>query len=149
MRKEDLKGYRDICAELERLQGERLKWFSRAERGTRAPSMAPAFGGEHDPLPNIMDKLGKIDALMDRQAELLADARLRIENAVAKLPPVQRRVITLRYIKGLCWDVLARKMNFSSSRVREIHDEALFSMRFTPATKGKRMYTSAKGKKTA
>ncbi|MDR0292892.1 MAG: hypothetical protein LBH95_01915, partial [Oscillospiraceae bacterium] len=60
MRKEDLKEYRNICAELRELDDERVKWLARAERSTRAPSRAPVLGGQHDPMPLIVDRLAGI-----------------------------------------------------------------------------------------
>jgi DNA-directed RNA polymerase specialized sigma24 family protein len=97
MTKEDLKEYRHISDELRRLDGERLKWRARAERSTVAPSMAPVLGGQHDPMPMIMDRLTGIQRHADRCIAQLADAKMRIERAIEKLPSLQRQVMRAVY----------------------------------------------------
>lgn len=130
MTKENLKDYRGICAELRRLDDERLKWTSRAESSTRAPSQAPALGGEHDPMPMIIDRLTDLRAEADRLVCRLRDTRARIERAIEKLPADQRRIMRARYIDGKSWIAIGFEMHMDERHARRLHNQALISMKF-------------------
>jgi len=129
MRKEHLKEYRHICEELRQLNNERVKWLSRAERSTRAPSMTPAMG-QHDPMPLIMDKLTGIRASADALSARLCDAKLRIERAIDKLPSLQRQVMRARYIEGKSWDAVSEEMAYSVMQLHRIHKKAMEALKF-------------------
>jgi DNA-directed RNA polymerase specialized sigma24 family protein len=129
MRKENLKEYRYICEELRQLNNERVKWISRAERSTRAPSMAPAMG-QHDPMPMIMDKLTDIRSMTDALGTRLCDAKRRIERAIDGLPSIQRQVMRARYIDGKCWEAIADEMMYSVRQLQRIHENALEGLKF-------------------
>ena len=136
MRKEHLKEYRHICEELRQLNNERVKWITRAERSTCAPSMTPRVGGHHDPMPLIIDKLTGIRASADALSARLCDAKLRIERAIDKLPSLQRQVMRARYIEGKNWDAVSEETAYSVMQLHRIHKKALESMKFVPS-KGK------------
>jgi DNA-directed RNA polymerase specialized sigma24 family protein len=130
MRKEHLKDYRQICEELRQLNNERVKWLARAERSTRAPSMTPAIGQQHDPMPLIMDRLTEIRASTDALTLRLCDAKLRIERAIDSLPSVQRQVMRARYIEGRCWEDISRETSYSVAQLHRIHQKALGGVKF-------------------
>jgi len=125
MRKEQLQEYRHICAELRRLNDQRVQWMFRAERSTRAPTMAPVMGGQHDPMPMIVDKLTAVREQTERLADRLADAKLKIERAIESLPSLQRQVMRARYIDGKCWDDVAEEMCYDVRHLHRLHKKAL------------------------
>ena len=135
MRKEQLQEYRHICAELRRLNDQRVQWMFRAERSTRAPTMAPVMGGQHDPMPMIADKLAGIRAQADQLAGRLADAKLRVERAIEALPSVQRQIMRARYIDGKCWMDISFEMSISEPRLYELHKKALSNIKFKQANR--------------
>ncbi|MDR0326312.1 MAG: hypothetical protein LBI19_09490 [Oscillospiraceae bacterium] len=125
MTKQNMKEYRSLCEELRQLDGQRLMWLSRAERSTRAPSKTPVLGGQHDPMPIIVDRLSEIREQADRLYNRLVDAKLRIERAIDKLPSVQRQLMRARYIEGKCWGAIAKEMGYSEERLYQLHRKAL------------------------
>jgi DNA-directed RNA polymerase specialized sigma subunit len=133
MRKEDLKEYRHICMELRRLDDERIKWRARAEYSARPPSMAPALGGQHDPMPLIMDRLTEIQNRAKQLIPRLADMKRRIEQAIAGLPSLQRQLMHLRYIEAKRWFEISEAMSYSEQRLYELHKEALSNIKFLQA----------------
>ena len=135
MTKEHLKEYRSICGELQRLDGEREKWLSRAERCTRAPSKAPVMSGQHDPMPLIADRLDGIRTMAGRLVPRLRDAKLRIERVIEKLPSVQRQIMRSRYIDGKCWLDISLEMSLSEQRLYELHKIALSNIKFKQANR--------------
>lgn len=72
MTKHELQQYRTIKLELAQLNRECERLYTILERCVRAPSRAPGYAGEHNPYPDIMDKLTavQVDA-RKRAGELL------------------------------------------------------------------------------
>jgi DNA-directed RNA polymerase specialized sigma24 family protein len=125
MTKEELKEYRGICLELRRLNDERIKWRARAEHSTRPPSLAPAIGGQHDPMPLIVDRLSEIKERMERLRSRKRDTARRIERFISKLPYNQKSVIRERYLEGRNWEDVAEYLAYDLRWVHRLHENAL------------------------
>lgn len=124
-KKEYLKSYRravkreqDILEEIQRLRSDKM-----------FPSVVcdgMPHGSSHSDLSDYM-------AIMDEQIELLKEERLekakcyqRIERQIRQMENEdEREVLRLRYIKGLKWEEVALKMNYSWKWVHKIHGRAL------------------------
>ena len=124
-KKEYLKSYRravkreqDILEEIQRLRLDKM-----------FPSVVcdgMPHGSSHSDLSDYM-------AIMDEQIELLKEERLekarcyqRIERQIRQMENEdEREVLRLRYIKGLKWEEVALKMNYSWKWVHKIHGRAL------------------------
>ena len=124
-KKEYLKSYRravkraqDMLEEIQRLRLDKM-----------FPSVVcdgMPHGSSHSDLSDYM-------AIMDEQIELLKEERLekakcyqRIERQIRQMENEdEREVLRLRYIKGLKWEEVALKMNYSWKWVHKIHGRAL------------------------
>lgn len=125
MTKDDLRKYIPIRREIEQLDRERAYWYSKAGRCTSAPSRAPTFGGEHDGLPFIIDKIDAIREVSEKKLVELYDLRRRIEAAVDRLDGIERTLIRARYIEGKRWEEIAVGLNYSWKQIHRIHGHAL------------------------
>lgn len=75
----------------------------------------------------IADALGKLEALAERLALRILEQERELQTVEALLeflPPVQRRIMQLRYIQGLDWEQVALEEHYSERHCRRIHDEA-------------------------
>lgn len=124
-KKEYLKSYRravkreqDILEEIQRL---------------RLDKMFPSVVNDGMPHGSSHSDLSDYMAIMDEQIELLKEERLekvrcyqRIERQIRQMENEdEREVLRLRYIKGLKWEEVALKMNYSWKWVHKIHGRAL------------------------
>ena len=85
----------------------------------------PAGGDGHD---RMMAYVAKLDELEDKFAKLIieqAETRLKVEQAIEDLPEQQERVLRLRFIDGLSWRKIGRRMHYSESHLRKISAAAL------------------------
>lgn len=124
-KKEYLKSYRravkreqDILEEIQRL---------------RLDKMFPSVVNDGMPHGSSHSDLSDYVAIMGEQIELLKEERLekvrcyqRIERQIRQMENEdEREVLRLRYIKGLKWEEVALKMNYSWKWVHKIHGRAL------------------------
>ncbi len=68
------------------------------------------------------------DYITDKDTALrkMVELRRRTEKMIAKVPdPVQREVLTRRYIIGQKWEDIAESMNYSRRRITQLHGIAL------------------------
>lgn len=130
-KKEYLKSYRravkreqDILEEIQRL---------------RLDKMFPSVVNDGMPHGSSHSDLSDYMAIMDEQIELLKEERLekvrcyqRIESQIRQMENEdEQEVLRLRYIKGLKWEEVALKMNYSWKQVHRIHSSALKSFKMT------------------
>ena len=123
-KKEYLKSYRravkreqDILEEIQRL---------------RLDKMFPSVVNDGMPHGSSHSDLSDYMAIMDEQIELLKEERLekvrcyqRIESQIRQMENEdEQEVLRLRYIKGLKWEEVALKMNYSCKQVHRIHSSA-------------------------
>ncbi len=73
-----------------------------------------------------LEKLQReVDARIDAEARRAAEAMGHID---ALPDPGQRAVMAYRYLNGLSWKEIARRMNFSQDWVKHVHGRALREM---------------------
>lgn len=124
-KKEYLKSYRravkrekDILDEIQRL---------------RSDKMFPSVVNDGMPKGSSQSDLSEYMAILDEQIELLKAERLekmrcyqKIERQIRQMENEdEQEVLRLRYIKGLKWEEVALKMNYSWKWVHKIHGRAL------------------------
>ncbi len=132
MTKQELREYRLIRRELQQLRESREYFYSKAERSTRSPSRAPAFGGDHDPLPDIIDKVDAVEAVIRPKEAALAQLSVRIERIIDSLPITERVIMRARYTEGRYfkgWVAVAMSLGLSESHVKRIHGNILEKIR--------------------
>lgn len=130
-KKEYLKSYRravkreqDILEEIQRL---------------RLDKMFPSVVNDGMPHGSSHSDLSDYMAIMDEQIELLKEERLekvrcyqRIERQIRQMENEdEQEVLRLRYIKGLKWEEVAVKMDYSWRQIHRIHSSALISLKIT------------------
>lgn len=128
-KKEYLKSYRraikreqDILDEIQRL---------------RLDKMFPSVVNDGMPHGSSHSDLSDYAAILDEQIELLKEERLekvrcyqKIERQIRRMENEdEQEVLRLRYIKGLKWEEVALKMNYSWKWVHKIHGRALMNFK--------------------
>ena len=130
-KKEYLKSYRraikreqDILDEIQRL---------------RLDKMFPSVVNDGMPHGSSHSDLSDYAAILDEQIEFLKEERLervrcyqKIERQIRQMENEdEQEVLRLRYIKGLKWEEVALKMNYSWKQVHRLHSSALKSFKMT------------------
>lgn len=90
-------------------------------------------GGTHErkgnPVENAYCQLADYNAEADRLFREFTAARKRTEDLISSVPdPVQREVLTRRYIIGQRWDEIAESMKYSVRHITRLHGIALKNM---------------------
>lgn len=60
-----------------------------------------------------------------KKLEELVAAQLEIERVIETLDPTERELVRLRYIDGLDWHLVARRINYSWQQTHRIHAKVL------------------------
>lgn len=125
-KKEFLSRYREILAEEKDIREEIAYWESRAQKVTTSWSAVPGGGKGSDKVQTGAIKVAELrDSLMGKIEELAA-VRAEIERAIGTVQDdTQRRLLRLRYIKGMTWEKVAIEMNYTYQWVCELHGRAL------------------------
>lgn len=101
----------------------------------RLEEMQPTVGARLDPTPRgtttskptervAVDRV----SLAELMAEIMAEYRElsdEIANACKDLQPTLREIIIMRYIDGLGWEAIARRLSYSEAYIYELHRRAL------------------------
>lgn len=87
-------------------------------------------GGTHErrgnPVENAYCQLADYNTEADRLFREFTAARKRAEELISSVPdPVQREVLTRRYIIGQRWEEIAECMSYSRRRITQLHGIAL------------------------
>ena len=127
MTKKDLLEYRGLKREIEqcmRIMGE-MRMDIASPKAVTLDGMPKGYRKEQDPLAAAIARYiersqeyaDRVDAYTKRCHE--------IEFAIDCLPQLEREVCRWRYINGLMWRDVARKMYRSERSVMELHRQAL------------------------
>lgn len=118
--------YLEVVEEEKEIQEEITYWESKAEKITAAWSDVPGGGDRGDKVQTGAIKLAELrDMLNEKRLELLK-IRVAIEMAINGVEDgTQRRLLRLRYIKGLTWEKISVEMNYSYVHTCRIHGYAL------------------------
>ena len=131
MTKEQLRSYRDIRLERDKLE----KLIEELEATMYSPATSNTDGtprGSSEPGRPTESAAVKHTELLERykqkEAEL-AEAMLDIEKAISTLEPRERTLMRLYYIEGLTWEEVAVSMSYSWRQVHRIHGAALEALK--------------------
>ena len=124
--KRELRQYRDLAAEIERLQTELSAL--RAKTGS-APDGQPKGTEPGDVTGDTAILAVKLqEKIAARIADLIA-LRWRIEQAVESLADSRdRQIIYLHYVDGLTWEQVAEAMNYDLRHIYRLHGWALIKL---------------------
>lgn len=124
-KKEFLRRYR----ECERREQEILEEIQRLRMDQMFPSMVNDGMPKGSQQSDLSDYMVLLDEQIDRlKQERLEKARTReqIDLAIRRMEnPDEQRVLRLRYLWGLNWDDIGRKMGYDPRHARRIHGWAL------------------------
>lgn len=127
-KKEFLSRYLEILAEEKDIREEIAYWESKAQKVTASWSAVPSGGKGSDKVQTGAIKVAELrESLMDKINQLAA-VRIEIERAIGTVQDdTQRRLLRLRYIKGMTLQQIAVEMNYSCRHICNIHGYALVS----------------------
>lgn len=131
MTKEQLRKYRDIKLERDKLQNmiEELEgriYAPRAQQLDAVPS------GTHQHVSTVEIAAINHADLLDRywvKVAELDEALAEIEAAIDTLSPRERTLIRLYYAQGLTWEEVCVEMNYSWRQIHRIHGAALAALK--------------------
>ena len=127
-KKEFLSRYLKVLAEEKDIREEIAYWESKAQKVTASWSAVPSGGKGSDKVQTGAIKVAELrESLMDKINQLAA-VRIEIEWAIGTVQDdTQRRLLRLRYIKGMTLQQIAVEMHYSWRHICNIHGYALVS----------------------
>ena len=127
MTKADLKSYKALCNERDRL-AELIAGLEAALYGPRIPTL-DGMPRNSSPDGNRMESLSHkhmhLQHLYEAKVTELDRRMAEIEAAIEPLEPAERTLIRLHYFQGMPWEEVAVKMNYSWRHVHRIHSRII------------------------
>lgn len=131
MTKEQLRAYRDIKRERERLR-DMIRELEGVIYSPTIPKLNAAPGGGQtatSPVERAASQHEKLLTLYRQKDAELTEAMLAVEEAIETLQPRERELVRLYYGQGMTWEEVCDKMHYSWSTVHRIHSDALLALR--------------------
>lgn len=127
-----LSRYRRLNQRIDRLLEEQSRWRERALKITPTLSQAPGGGGSGSPIERPMDKVLEIDVEINREIDEMQIARQEIRETLNQLEDESLKLLMeYRYIDGMTWERIAKKMNYSYKQVCRLHGYALGKLKMS------------------
>lgn len=127
MTKERLRNYRALLAEKETLEAQ-IETVEAALYNPKIPKYKPATGGQPAEGKAMEDLAAKhmelLDLYQDKMTGLAVELQA-IEQAIDSLPPRERTLLRLYYVRGLAWKDVCELMHYSWGQTHNIHAKAL------------------------
>lgn len=130
MTKEELRQYKSLKREKAQIE-ELLEEIELAKTAPKSPKIdgAPRGGSRQSGLEDIVAKYEEIERRYHAKLDEIAARLLAIEEAIETLDPTERLLCRCRYLKGLGWEAVCVKINYSWRQTHRIHAEALRKLR--------------------
>ncbi len=124
--KKRLKNYRNIKAEYQQVKAER-DWVLQNMDSLRASNLdgMPRGSGVSDPVAQAFDKLEALLKRYTEQLKRLGAEQAAIEDMIAGLESVERRLMRHKYFDGMTWEEVCVAINYSWTRTHQIHGAVL------------------------
>lgn len=128
MTKERLRRYLKIRAEKKQIENMLLNlevrlYSPKSQQLTGMPAASSKQGGSEQ--ERLADKVIDLRRKYLEVQAALIEEQLAIEVAIESLEPIQRILLRYRYIDGMTWARIGRKMGYGDAQVFRIHTEAL------------------------
>jgi DNA-directed RNA polymerase specialized sigma subunit len=129
MTKKELKQYIWIQDNIKYLEDklEELKTTA-ANTNTKLSDM-PKGSPSKDSLANIVCKIVEVQEKVNKEVEKGYQKMKEIEKSIENLDEREKRLIRLRYIKGLKWEKICVEMNYSWRQIHRLHAGILKEIR--------------------
>ena len=109
----------------EALDGHIQRLRADAERTTMRLRQAPSGRGNQDMLGERMSRLLAAEAEWIAARERLEKELREVDQRIERLEEPHRTLMTLRYITGLSWSEIAKKMHYCPSNCYRLHNEVM------------------------
>lgn len=120
---QDLKDCFWVYTQIELLEESIGQWQTRARR--YAACSLPADASRSSRAESCALQLELLERDWRRQVRKYSRLTRRVEAAIAALPCNQAAVMRMRYMNGLAWRVIARRMHYDESWCRRLERGAL------------------------
>ncbi len=104
-------------------------WETRATKITSVNTGMPKGSGTSDKISSSVARIIQIKEELQSEIDKLSDMTGKVYKAINSLnDPTLETLLMYRYIRGLSWEEIAVKMNFSFRHLCRMHGEALSKM---------------------
>ena len=127
MTKYDLARYQDILREIRQIKEdiERIESPVKSVQGKAISDMPIGPRRTSDRIGDVVASTEDLKKLLKRKVYELNAERIKIENAIDCLQPIERTICRYRYINGMKWEDICVKIGYSWERVHSYHRRAL------------------------
>lgn len=120
-----LRRYREAVQQEDTILQEIEALRTQAARMTQALTGMPG-GGDGQALPRAVEQILEVQEKLQAQAARTAESRAQVAAAIYGVDdPLQRDILTRRYILGQRWGQIAIDNHFTSRRVLQLHRSAV------------------------
>lgn len=127
MTKAELCRYSDLLKEKNDLQ-ERIIRLDSARKSASVQfitGMPRASSGDNDKIGRSTAEMEHLKMLYEKKVRDIATECERIEEAIERLEPIERRLIRLRYVDCLTWEKICVKIGYSWANTHRLHKQIL------------------------
>lgn len=79
-----------------------------------------------DTLPRNVIRLMKLEEMIQERFSKIIDIRMDIERKISEVEEINHRcVLALRYIEGLKWSIISKKMHYEERWIFNLHEKAI------------------------
>ena len=104
-------------------------WETRATKITSINTGMPKGNGTSDKISSSVARIIQIKEELQSEIDKLSDMTGKVYKAINSLnDPTLETLLMYRYIRGLSWEEIAVKMNYSRMQVCRMHGKALSKM---------------------
>lgn len=117
---DDLKNVRRQKLRVEALQDRIERLRSRAEYNTRQLGECGSSDPTRDRLAEYAADMDELERELTGEMIALEKQLVMVDAELAKLPENQEKVLRLRYVEGMKWERISRKVNYSKQHCLKI-----------------------------
>lgn len=111
---------KDILLEIEELRMEKMQPSLRQSDGM------PKAAGTHTDLSDYMVRLDSMISKLIKEKSTRLKKREKIEKRISRMADeTEKRLLRLRYIKGMGWEEICTEMGYSWSHIHRLHNSAV------------------------
>ncbi len=125
--KQELEEYLNLVREAAELEEDIKDLETRSQARSWIEGRRSSCGGT-DRIGSLVARIVELQSLLERKQADILQRRLLVESAIEGLEPGDRRLIRLRYVRGLAWNEVAEELGYCTRQVIRIHQQVLHKM---------------------